>query len=84
MPDDIPAIEIRDLHKRYGDVHALKGIDLTIPRGAFFGLLGPNGAGKTTLVSIIAGLRSADGGRVTVGGVDALAAPDEARRVLGL
>ena len=55
------AIEIRGLRKTYTDKkgqnkEALKGIDLAIPRGSFFGLLGPNGAGKSTLINIMAGL----------------------------
>ena len=43
------AIEVRDLHKRFGDVTALDGLDLDVPAGMVFGLLGPNGAGKTTI-----------------------------------
>ncbi len=54
------AIEFRDLHKRFGALQALSGIDLDIPQGEFFGLLGPNGAGKTTLISVLAGLVRAD------------------------
>ena len=51
------AIEIKGLNKVYGNAkHALNDVDLTIPRGAFFGLLGPNGAGKSTLINIMAGL----------------------------
>jgi len=56
------AIEVRDVHKRFGGLHALSGIDLEIPQGEFFGLLGPNGAGKTTLINILAGLVRADRG----------------------
>ena len=52
--------------------------------GEIVGLLGPNGAGKTTLVSIVAGLRGADGGRVRIGGIDALAHPHRVRSLLGL
>ena len=47
------AIEVRGLRKRYGDVQALDGIDLVVPRGTVFGLLGPNGAGKTTAVRVL-------------------------------
>ncbi|HLM50846.1 MAG TPA: ATP-binding cassette domain-containing protein, partial [Solirubrobacteraceae bacterium] len=42
------AIEVRDLHKRYGELDAVRGVDFTVHRGEVFGLLGPNGAGKTT------------------------------------
>ena len=51
------AIEIQSLKKTYDTgVEALKGIDLSIPQGSFFGLLGPNGAGKTTTIGILTGL----------------------------
>lgn len=81
---DEPVLAVQDLHKRYGDVIALDGIDLTVGKGELIGLLGPNGAGKTTLVSIICGLRHADAGTVEVCGVDALANPQAARRHIGL
>ena len=81
---DEPVLAIQDLHKRYGDVIALDGVDLTVEQGELIGLLGPNGAGKTTMVSIICGLRRADKGRVDVCGVDALANPQTARRHIGL
>ena len=63
-----PAIEIRRVHKRFGALHALYGIDLEINTGEFFALLGPNGAGKTTLINIIAGLTLASSGIVRVKG----------------
>lgn len=75
---------VQGLKKAYDGHPVLRGVDLEIRAGEVVALLGPNGAGKTTLVSIVAGLRSADGGRVTVDGIDALAAPDRARGVLGL
>jgi ABC-2 type transport system ATP-binding protein len=75
---------VQGLCKSYGDVVALDGVDLEIEAGEICGLLGPNGAGKTTLVSIVAGLRHADAGRVVVNGVDALADSGEARRFIGL
>ena len=78
------AIEIRDVHKRFGDLHALSGIDLEVPRGEFFGLLGPNGAGKTTLISVLAGLVRADRGSARVMGHDVLSDYREARRSLGV
>jgi ABC-2 type transport system ATP-binding protein len=77
-------LEIRGLTKAYGEHEVLHGVDLTAGAGEIVGLLGPNGAGKTTLVSIVAGLRRADSGRVTVDGIDALAHPERAREVLGL
>jgi ABC-2 type transport system ATP-binding protein len=78
------AIEIRDVHKRFGDLHALSGIDLEIPQGEFFGLLGPNGAGKTTLISVLAGLVQPDRGSARVMGRDVRADYRAARRSLGV
>lgn len=57
-------IEIKGLKKSYGDRVALKGIDLFIKKGEFYGLLGPNGAGKTTTISIMSSVLTADAGRV--------------------
>jgi ABC-2 type transport system ATP-binding protein len=76
-------LEVGGLAKRYGDVVALDGVDLSIGAGEICGLLGPNGAGKTTLASIVAGLRTADAGRVTIDGVDALGDGRRARTKLG-
>jgi ABC-2 type transport system ATP-binding protein len=69
-PDTGPVIRVRGLTKRYGDVQAVDGIDFDVAKGEIFGLLGPNGAGKTTTVEILEGLRDADGGEVSVLGVD--------------
>jgi len=60
------AIEVRGLTKSYGEVQAVRGIDITVERGQIFALLGPNGAGKTTTVEILEGYRSRDGGTVKV------------------
>ena len=79
-----PAIEIKGLHKRYGSVAALDGIDLEIPKGAFFGLLGPNGAGKSTLINAIAGLTRPDRGTISVMGHDVIDDYQAARRCLGV
>jgi ABC-2 type transport system ATP-binding protein len=68
-----PALEIEGLVKRYGDVTALRGVDLTIGRGEVVALLGPNGAGKTTLISCLLGLRRPSAGHVRVLG----GAPDD-------
>ena len=77
-------LEIEGLTKAYGEHEVLRGVDLDAGAGEIVGLLGPNGAGKTTLVSIVAGLRRANAGSVTVDGIDALAHPERARGVLGL
>ena len=60
----IPAIHISGLTKSYDDVHALRGVDITIQEGEFFGLLGPNGAGKTTLLNMISGFYHPDEGSI--------------------
>jgi len=78
------AIELRDVHKRFGELQALSGIDLEISQGEFFGLLGPNGAGKTTLISVLAGLVRADRGSARVMGYDVLGDYRAARRSLGV
>src|SRR5262252_986848 len=78
------AIEIRNVHKRFGQVPALAGIDLEIAQGEFFGLLGPNGAGKTTLINILAGLVRADSGTARVLGHDVRGDYRAARRALGV
>ena len=59
---DLPAIEVTDLRKRYGQVDALAGLTMTVGRGEVFGFLGPNGAGKTTTVKLLLGLARATGG----------------------
>ena len=65
-----PAIHIKGLTKSYGDVTALRGVDMTIKQGEFFGLLGPNGAGKTTIINILTGLIFRDKGITEVFGKD--------------
>lgn len=79
-----PAIEVKHVSKRFGNVHALSGIDLEIRAGEFFALLGPNGAGKTTLISIIAGLTLADSGTVSVMGHNVITQYRQARQSLGV
>jgi ABC-2 type transport system ATP-binding protein len=79
-----PAIHISGLTKSYADVEALRGIDLTIASGAFFGLLGPNGAGKTTTINILAGLCKITSGSISVFGKDLLGDYRACRRLIGL
>jgi ABC-2 type transport system ATP-binding protein len=79
-----PAIQIRQVHKRFGAVQALAGIDLEVAQGEFFGLLGPNGAGKTTLINVLAGLARADSGSVRVMGYDVVTEYRDSRRALGV
>ncbi|SIQ17673.1 ABC transporter ATP-binding protein [Micromonospora avicenniae] len=66
----MPVIEVTNLHKRYGDLVAVRDVSFTVEAGEIFGVLGPNGAGKTTTVECVAGLRTPDGGGVSVLGLD--------------
>jgi len=79
-----PAVAVSSLVKRYGQVEALRGIDLSIPAGAFFGLLGPNGAGKSTLINIVTGLASPSSGSASVLGYDVVREYRRTRRRIGL
>jgi ABC-2 type transport system ATP-binding protein len=76
-------IDIRNLHKSYGQVAALKGVSLTVPAGEIFGLLGPNGAGKTTLIRCLCTLTRPDRGEIWVAGVSVLDQPRQVRQKLG-
>ena len=79
------AIEIQSLKKTYDTgVEALKGIDLVIPEGSFFGLLGPNGAGKTTTIGILTGLVNKTSGNAKILGYDIVENYKDARRSIGL
>lgn len=77
-------LRVENVHKSYGDVQALRGVDFSIDPGEIIALLGHNGAGKTTLVSIVAGLRKPDSGSVHVAGIDVVRRPYDARIHLGL
>ncbi|TNF60545.1 MAG: ABC transporter ATP-binding protein [Rhodobacteraceae bacterium] len=84
------AIRIEGLEKTYGggrgapEKRALKGIDMTVPRGSVFGLLGPNGAGKSTLINILAGLVRKSAGRVEIWGFDQDVNPRQSRAAIGV
>ena len=77
-------VEVRGLHKAFGDTRALDGVDLTVPTGTVLGLLGPNGAGKTTLVRVLATLLRPDKGTAKVDGVDVVVDPQGVRSRIGL
>src|SRR5579862_706002 len=77
-------IEVRQLHKRYGETVAVDDISFQVADGEIFGILGPNGAGKTTTVECIEGLRSPDGGEVSVLGLDPSRDRDELTQRLGV
>ena len=77
-------IEVTDLQKRYGDRLVVDGVSFTVEEGEIFGILGPNGAGKTTTVESIAGLRTPDGGTITVLGLDPRRDRDRLRTLVGV
>jgi ABC-2 type transport system ATP-binding protein len=77
-------IEMAGVVKRYGEVTALDGLDLSVPAGTVLGLLGPNGAGKTTAVRVLTTLLEPDEGTVVVSGIDVRREPVEVRKVIGL
>jgi ABC-2 type transport system ATP-binding protein len=81
-------IEARGLTKTYrsksGPVHALAGLDLSVPRGSVKALLGPNGAGKTTVVKMLTTLIRPDSGTAFVDGIDVVADPKAVRRIIGV
>ncbi|HEY3519439.1 MAG TPA: ATP-binding cassette domain-containing protein [Rhodanobacteraceae bacterium] len=77
-------IEVRNLHKAFGEVKAVDGVSFTARDGEITGLLGPNGAGKTTTLRMLYTLMKPDAGQVLVDGIDAAVDPVAVRRVLGV
>jgi ABC-2 type transport system ATP-binding protein len=80
----MPAIQTRELSKRYGDVVALDSLSLSVEGGECYGFLGPNGAGKSTTINILTGQLRPDEGTARVAGVDPVETPVEARRHVGI
>lgn len=79
-----PIIKVTDLHKKYGDFEAVRGLSFEVLQGEIFGLLGPNGAGKSTTLEIIETLREKTSGQVWVDGFDLDKAPNEIKKIIGV
>jgi len=79
-----PAVLVRGLHKKYGELEAVRGIDLDVQSGEIFGFLGPNGAGKSTTIKILCTLAAPTAGQAKVAGFDVVEQRDEVRRHIGL
>jgi ABC-2 type transport system ATP-binding protein len=77
-------ISVKDLHKKYGEFHAVKGISFEVMEGEIFGLLGPNGAGKSTTLEIIETLREKTSGEVIVDGLNLDQSPNEIKKIIGV
>jgi ABC-2 type transport system ATP-binding protein len=84
MNSTTTAVHARGLVKKFGDLRAVDGIDLDVPRGMIFAILGPNGAGKTTLMRMLATLLRPDEGAASVMGHDLKAAPDQVRASIAM
>lgn len=78
-----PVIEVESFVKRYHDLTAVNGVSFQVDEGEIFGILGPNGSGKTSLVESLQGLRTRDGGLVSVLGLDPSTQADKLRRLIG-
>src|ERR1700750_2885781 len=78
----VPILEVCDLHAAYGRIEVLRGVDLSVPKGAVMALLGPNGAGKSTLTKLICGQKRPTSGDIHLGGVNVRdATPEDLARV---
>ncbi len=84
MNDSTAVIEARGLVKKYGELEAVRGIDLEVKRGEIFGFLGPNGAGKSTTISMLCTLLRPTAGSAKVAGIDVVHDPARVRQRIGL
>jgi ABC-2 type transport system ATP-binding protein len=78
------AVRVEDLHKHFGEVHAVRGVNFQVATGEVFGFLGPNGAGKTTTINMLCTLMKPTSGSAQVAGYDVVTARDDVRRHIGL
>ncbi|MBO6512078.1 MAG: ATP-binding cassette domain-containing protein, partial [Roseibium sp.] len=81
---EVPAIELRQINKSFGPVHANKDIDLVVKKGSIHGIIGENGAGKSTLMSILYGFYHADKGDILVDGTKVTIADSKAAIAMGI
>ena len=84
MPENTPAIEVREVRKVYGNKAAVDGLNLTVERGCFFGFLGPNGAGKTTTIRMLMGLAPPTSGSISLLGYTMPEGALDIKRRIGL
>ncbi|MBN1691156.1 MAG: ABC transporter ATP-binding protein [Dehalococcoidia bacterium] len=82
--DNLPAIVVTNLTKRFGEVFAVNDISFRVNKGELFGFLGPNGAGKTTTINMLTGLSRSDAGKITIGGIDCTRNPKAAQHLTGI
>ncbi|HHS50152.1 MAG TPA: ABC transporter ATP-binding protein [candidate division Zixibacteria bacterium] len=80
---DTPMIEFGEVSKQFAKTLAVDSLNLTIPKGEFFGFLGPNGAGKTTTIKMITGLAKPTNGKVLINGIDVQEEPERAKSIIG-
>ncbi|MFI4946983.1 MAG: ATP-binding cassette domain-containing protein, partial [Burkholderiales bacterium] len=80
----MPAIDVRQIVKRFGDFTAVNGVSFGVEEGEIFGLLGPNGAGKSTLIRMLTTLLPPSAGTALVNGFDVRTQPDAVRRSIGV
>lgn len=84
IPDNLPAVEVKDVYKSFKTVKAVNGVNLIIRQGQFTALLGPNGAGKTTLVEMVEGIQKPDNGEIQIFGKKWDGHSDELHQLIGL
>ncbi len=82
--DGLPAVEVSNLTKRYGEVLAVNDISFSVRQGELFGFLGPNGAGKTTTINMLTGLARLDAGKIRISGIECTSNPKAAQHLIGV